>query len=81
MIEKIAKSVGFLAAAVAACYLGLVVSRLIWYLPVLFALLLSEGTIYGVFPSGAVPRLWARAPADGPWLLFAADRSSSPPCR
>ena len=72
MIEKIAKSGGFLAAAAASCYLGLVVSRLLWYLPILFAGLFSQGAVYSVFPSGAVPRLWATAPTGGPWLAFAA---------
>ena len=72
MIKKIAKSGGFLVAGAAACYLGLVASRLIWYLPILVAGLFSDGAIYSVFPSGAVPRLWATAPADGPWLVFAA---------
>ena len=72
MIKKIAKSGWFLVAGAAACYLGLVASRLIWYLPILVAGLFSDGAIYSVFPSGAVPRLWATAPADGPWLVFAA---------
>ena len=72
MTNKIAKSIAFLVAAIAACYLGLVVSRLIWFLPVLFAGLFSEDSIYSVFPSGAVPRLRATAPTDGPWLVFAA---------
>jgi len=71
-MEKIAKSGGFLAAAAAGCYLGLVVSRLIWYLPVLVAGLFSQGAVYSLFPNGAVPRLWAAAPTDGPWLAFAA---------
>ena len=70
--NKIAKPIAFLVAAIAACYLGLVVSRLIWFLPVLFAGLFSEDSIYSVFPSGAVPRLRATAPTDGPWLAFAA---------
>ena len=72
MIKKITTSGGFLVAGAAACYLGLVASRLIWYLPILVAGLFSDGAIYSVFPSGAVPRLWATAPADGPWLVFAA---------
>ena len=72
MIEKIAKSSGFLVAAAAGCYLGLVASRLLWYFPILSAGLFSQGAIYSVFPSGAVPRLWATAPTGGPWLVFAA---------
>ena len=71
MIEKIAKSSAFLVTAAAGCYLGLVASRLLWYLPVLAAGLFSQGATYRESPSGAVPRLWATAPSDGPWLVFA----------
>ncbi len=74
MARRFGRIVLFPLAALASCYLGLLIAQLLWQAPQLLVAAVSDATIVGFGRFGSlnpIPRLYVLPPSDASPLLFA----------